>query len=42
MSGLEVGTWMLVADGERALFLGNEGDIQSMHLKAVTKEDKGG
>ena len=31
-SGLAQGTWVLVADGEKALFLVNEGDAEDMNL----------
>ncbi|MCV2869100.1 host attachment family protein [Defluviimonas sp. WL0002] len=38
MTGLKTGTWVLVADGQKALFLENVGDEQAMHLKVVRKE----
>ncbi len=33
MSGLSTGTWVLVADGEKALFLVNDGDDQDPNLR---------
>lgn len=33
MSGLENGTWVLVADGEKALFLVNATDAENPHLE---------
>lgn len=40
MSGLQTGTWVLIADGEKALFLENIGDDQDMHLKVIRKEEQ--
>lgn len=39
-SGLPQGAWVLVADGEKALFLVNKGDDQDMHLIVREKEEK--
>jgi protein required for attachment to host cells len=39
-SGLQQGTWVLVADGEKALFLVNKGDDQDMHLIVRDKEEQ--
>ena len=39
MSGLKTGTWVLIADGEKALFLENIGDEQDMHLQVIRKEE---
>lgn len=36
--GLEHGAWVLIADGEKALFLVNAGDTQDMHLVVRDKE----
>ena len=38
MGGLEQGTWVLVADGEKALFLENITDAEDPHLKVFDKE----
>ncbi len=40
MSGLNAGTWVLIADGEKALFLENVGDDQDMHLQVIRKEEQ--
>lgn len=40
MSGLNTGTWVLIADGEKALFLENIGDEQDMHLNVIRKEEQ--
>ncbi len=40
MSGLDAGTWVLIADGEKALFLENIGDAQDMHLEVLRKEEQ--
>ena len=40
MSGLKTGPWVLIADGEKALFLENIGDEQDMHLKVIRKEEQ--
>jgi protein required for attachment to host cells len=39
MSGLKTGTWVLIADGEKALFLENVGDEQDMNLQVIRKEE---
>lgn len=39
-SGLPQDAWVLVADGEKALFLVNKGDEQDMHLIVRNKEEK--
>src|SRR6056297_4184232 len=39
-SGLPQGAWVLVADGEKALFLVNKGDDEDMHLIVRDKEEK--
>lgn len=38
--GLPQGAWVLVADGEKALFLVNEGDDQDMNLVVRGKEEQ--
>ena len=38
MAGLENGTWVLVADGEKALFLENMTDAEDPNLQVVDKE----
>ncbi len=40
MSGLKTGTWVLIADGEKALFLENVGDDQDMNLQVIRKEEQ--
>ena len=40
MSGLDAGTWVLIADGEKALFLENIGDAQDMHLEVLRKVEQ--
>lgn len=40
MSGLKTGTWVLIADGEKALLLENIGDEQDMHLEVIRKEEQ--
>lgn len=37
MIGLKTGTWVLIADGEKALFLENVGDTRDMNLKVLRK-----
>ena len=37
-SGLPEGAWVVVADGEKALFLTNVGDMEDMHLVVQRKE----
>lgn len=39
-SGLVQGAWVLVADGEKALFLVNEGDAEDMNLVVRKKEEQ--
>lgn len=39
-SGLPQKAWVLIADGEKALFLVNEGDEFAMNLKVVRKEEQ--
>ncbi|WP_108259938.1 host attachment family protein [Mangrovicoccus ximenensis] len=39
-SGLKTGTWVLVADGEKALFLRNIGDELDMNLAVISKEEQ--
>ena len=39
MNKLKTGAWVLVADGEKALFLENEGDTQDYNLKVRRKEE---
>lgn len=38
--GLPHGAWVLIADGEKALFLVNEGDDQDMNLVVRDKEEQ--
>ncbi|MDC0737842.1 host attachment family protein [Cognatishimia sp. SS12] len=40
VNGLPHGTWVLIADGEKALFLENKGDEQDMHLTVRRKEEQ--
>lgn len=40
MARLEAGTWVLVADGEKALILENHGDADFPHLKVRRKEEQ--
>lgn len=37
-SGLPNGAWVVIADGEKALFLVNDGDDQDMNLNVLRKE----
>jgi protein required for attachment to host cells len=39
MTTIKHGTWVLVADGEKALFLENQTDGADPHLKVVRKEE---
>lgn len=39
-SGLPKGAWVIVADGEKALFLKNVGDDQDMNLSVHHKEEQ--
>lgn len=38
-SGLPKGAWVLIADGEKALFLVNDGDEIDMNLRVLSKEE---
>lgn len=38
MTRITTGSWVLVADGEKALFLENVGDAQDLHLQVVRKD----
>ncbi len=40
MAKLDTGTWVLIADGEKALILENHGDAESPHLKVRRKEEQ--
>ncbi|GHE87938.1 host attachment protein [Aliiroseovarius zhejiangensis] len=40
MKKLRKGTWVLIADGEKALFLVNEGDVQSPDLQVLRKTEQ--
>ena len=40
MKKLLNGTWVLIADGEKALFLINEGDVQNTDLQVLRKEEQ--
>ncbi|MEO1362328.1 MAG: host attachment family protein [Pseudomonadota bacterium] len=39
-SGLPQGTWVIVADGEKALFLKNQGDDMDMDLTVIRKDEQ--
>ncbi len=39
MAGLDTGTWVLIADGEKALILENHGDAEAPYLKVRRKEE---
>ncbi|MBE3637665.1 host attachment family protein [Mangrovicoccus algicola] len=39
-SGLKQGAWVLIADGEKALFLRNVGDEIDMNLAVISKEEQ--
>ena len=39
-SGLPRGAWLVVADGEKALFLVNDGDEIDMNLRVVRKDEQ--
>ena len=39
-TGLPQGAWVLLADGEKALFLENIGDKEDMHLSVLSKEEQ--
>ncbi|MCK0150061.1 host attachment family protein [Marivita sp. S6314] len=38
--GVPNGTWVLIADGEKALYLVNEGDEQDIHLTVRHKDEQ--
>jgi protein required for attachment to host cells len=38
MTSIEHGTWVLIADGEKAMFLRNETDAENPNLKIIRKE----
>ena len=40
MTTIKYGTWVLVADGEKALFFENQTDGADPHLKVVRKEEQ--
>ena len=40
MTKLKNGTWVLIADGEKALFLENQTDGEDPYLKVVKKEEQ--
>lgn len=40
MTSIKHGTWVLIADGEKALFLENQTDGQDPHLRVVRKEEQ--
>lgn len=40
MTKIETGSWVMVADGEKALFLENAGDARDLHLKVIRKEEQ--
>ncbi|SPH17567.1 hypothetical protein DEA8626_01090 [Defluviimonas aquaemixtae] len=40
MTGLSQDTWVLVADGEKSLFLRNITDAQAPHLEVIRKEEQ--
>ncbi len=37
---MKQGTWVLIADGEKALFLRNDGDEQNLNLNVVRQEQQ--
>ncbi len=39
-SGIPEGAWVLIADGEKALFLENVGDDQDANLRVLKKEEQ--
>lgn len=39
-SGLPQGAWVVVADGEKALFLVNDGDETDMNLRVLRKDEQ--
>lgn len=40
MTSIKHGTWVLIADGEKALFLENQTDGENPHLKVIRKEEQ--
>ncbi|SHH78010.1 host attachment protein [Marivita hallyeonensis] len=40
LPGLPAGAWVLIADGEKALFLVNRGDEQDMNLDVLRKDEQ--
>lgn len=40
LSGLPRGAWVLIADGEKALFLRNVGDDMDMNLEVIRKDEQ--
>ncbi|RVV98770.1 host attachment protein [Mesobaculum littorinae] len=40
MSKITTGTYVLVADGEKALFLRNDGDAEDLHLVVASKKEQ--
>ncbi|WP_458792849.1 host attachment family protein [Yoonia sp. MH D7] len=40
MTQIENGTWVLIADGEKALFLRNETDAENPNLQVIRKEEQ--
>lgn len=40
MTRIRTGTWVLIADGEKALFLRNDGDEQDLDLNVVRHEEQ--
>lgn len=40
MTSIEHGTWVLIADGEKALFLRNETDAENPNLQVIRKEEQ--
>lgn len=40
MTRIRTGTWVLIADGEKALFLRNDGDEQDLDLNVVRREEQ--
>ena len=40
MAKLKNGTWVLIADGEKALFLENVTDDHNVHLEVIRKEEQ--
>ncbi|AHD02527.1 host attachment protein [Leisingera methylohalidivorans] len=40
VKGIPSGAWVLIADGEKALYLVNQGDEQNIHLTVRRKEEQ--